>query len=145
MVERFGPVPKRRAPSEGPIAHTTAIFCDHVIAETAPDVAVVWFSEPDHTFHYSGLDTPHARSVLAALDQSFAEIVAALDEYCTVLLAYDHGHLTIDHEVDVRAQLIAKGIPAPDWRRPPIEAARPLSKAGQWRTCSRDPGTDPAP
>ena len=54
---RFGPWPEKRAPSLGRIARVADVLLDHVLPEVDPDVAMVWFPEPDTSQHAAGVDS----------------------------------------------------------------------------------------
>lgn len=117
MTKRFGPVPARGVPSDGLVRYAARVFREHILRDVAPDVAAIWFCEPDVSYHYAGLDSPAADRVLSALDTSFGDIIDGLPDETTILLASDHGHLTIDRESSVLADLQAAGFPIPDWRQ----------------------------
>lgn len=121
MIERFGPVPSRGLPSTELITYATRVFCEQILQEACPDVAALWFCEPDVTYHYAGLHTLQADAALDCLDQCFARIVSELPDDCTVLLASDHGHLTIDRHSLVLSDLVDMGFPIPDWRVSALE------------------------
>lgn len=117
MIKRFGPVPLRGVPSGDLTHYATRLFCDYILGDVAPDVAAIWYCEPDVSYHYAGLTAPATDQILATLDACFADIVDRLPEDTTILLASDHGHLTIDRESNVLADLAAAGFPVADWRQ----------------------------
>ena len=64
-----------------------------------PDVALVWFNEPDTSFHYRFLGSPETLSVLRHVDAAFGRILAWIetqpdaDRYA-VIAASDHGQIS---------------------------------------------------
>ena len=88
-----------------------------VLPEIRPDVALLWLTEPDWSFHYSGMDTPDTRAALRAADDAFArvlEAVAALPdaERVAVIAMSDHGHVGTTDRFDLPAELQALGFEA---------------------------------
>ncbi len=51
-VEHFGPLPPRALPRFAEIDYAERVFREHVLATMAPDVALIWFNEPDTSSHY---------------------------------------------------------------------------------------------
>ena len=59
-LDRIGPLPEREMPRLGELRYAAKLMVEHVLPTLAPDVALVWFNEPDTTFHYKGLGSPEA-------------------------------------------------------------------------------------
>lgn len=63
-----------------------------------PDVAVIWFNEPDTTFHYKEIGSEESNAVLRHVDAELGRILDWLDAQpdavrTLVLLASDHGQI----------------------------------------------------
>ncbi|AMJ60387.1 alkaline phosphatase family protein [Bosea sp. PAMC 26642] len=100
VVARFGPLPPRGLPRFEEIAYAEQVFREHVLAQMAPEVALIWFNEPDTSFHYRFLGSPETLSVLKAVDAAFGRILDWIDaqpdaERYTVIAASDHGQITM--------------------------------------------------
>lgn len=105
---RVGPAPAKSVPATAVNDWLTDALLDVVLPEYAPDVAVMWFCEPDHSQHTSGLRSPHAHSAIAANDRQFGRILDAIAQDprpTTVIVASDHGHTPVAGCVDVLAEL----------------------------------------
>ena len=67
-----------------------------------PDVNVIWYGEPDHSFHEHGIGTKPSLVALKTADDCFGEI---LDEYwykdVQIIVASDHGHITVKKHFDL--------------------------------------------
>jgi hypothetical protein len=128
VVARFGPLPARTLPRFEETEYATRIFVEHVLADLDPDVALIWFNEPDTSFHYKFLGSDETRAVIAAVDASFGRILAALrarpdaDEVA-IVVASDHGQISSSGAFDVAQMLTAAGHPAA------MGSARPLNGA----------------
>ncbi|MCS6853688.1 MAG: alkaline phosphatase family protein [Elioraea sp.] len=117
LEARFGPPPPPALPNLGRIAHAGRVFVEHVLAELEPDVALLWLSEPDFSFHYAGLGSPVAREALRAADAELGRVMAwrdgQPDRERIVLVAFsDHGHVTGTRRVSVVQALNAAGFRA---------------------------------
>ena len=54
VTARFGPLPARTLPRFEEITYAARVLAEHVIGALDPDVALVWFNEPDTSGHYRG-------------------------------------------------------------------------------------------
>jgi arylsulfatase A-like enzyme len=120
----FGPG-RRALPSEEGLAVSkgaagdntaTERFCDEVLRQRAPALALLWLSEPDYTGHHNPLGSPAHRSAIASADENVrrvAETVAELDpggEDILFFVGSDHGMETVDETIDLDGLLIDAGL-----------------------------------
>ena len=114
IVERFGPWPPYATSNDAQVKLGTRVLIDYVLAERAPEVALLWYSEPDTTNHKAGVGSTKANSALACADEQFGRILrwlesnGALDE-TDVIVVSDHGYATITEVVDVEAEVRSAG------------------------------------
>ncbi|MCJ2094541.1 alkaline phosphatase family protein [Methylobacterium sp. J-072] len=100
MIARFGPLPPRRLPRFEETDYAERVFREHVLETLKPDVALIWFNEPDTAFHYRSLGSPETLEVLRTVDDAFGRIVTWVDaqpdaDRYTVIAASDHGQITM--------------------------------------------------
>jgi arylsulfatase A-like enzyme len=94
----------------------TERFCEEVLRERAPAVALLWLSEPDYTGHHTPLGSPAHREAIASADANVrrvAETVARLDptgERNLFVVGSDHGMETVDETIDLDRLLIEAGL-----------------------------------
>jgi hypothetical protein len=117
VVERFGPLPARTLPRFDEVGYVTRVFVEHVLADLDPDVALIWFNEPDTSCHYKFLGSAETRAVIKAVDAGFARIRAALGtrpdaDDIAILVASDHGQISSSGIIDIADLLSAAGHPA---------------------------------
>jgi phosphonoacetate hydrolase len=117
VMERFGEPPARRLPRSTEMDYAARVFTDHVLHSLKPDVALVWFAEPDTSFHYLMLDSADARTVMGTVDAAFARILAAVQSApdaagTAIIVASDHGQISNRGAVAMDALLTAAGHPA---------------------------------
>ena len=96
-------------------AEMTARFCDEVLAERRPRLALLWQCEPDHTGHASPLGSPEHLDVIAKADANAGRIARAVTETVVgddilLIVASDHGHETVDRIIPLEAMLIEAGL-----------------------------------
>ncbi len=80
------------------------------------ELAVVHFNEPDTTMHIHGPDSPETIAQVAKTDESFRQLFDRLRPRwndTVVCVVSDHEHeLVVDgNEVDLKAELAARGLP----------------------------------
>ncbi len=108
MEERFGPVPAHAIPRTAAIAHAARIFCEHVLREQRPDLAIFWSGEPDSTYHYRGIGSPEAGEAERASDDALG-LVMAESGGASLLVVSDHGHITGHTRLDLKAAFLDAG------------------------------------
>lgn len=97
-IARLGPLPERELPRLQELAYGGRVMTELVLP-TRPDVALIWFNEPDTTFHYRGLGSPEAMAGLREADRAFGAILDWVEaqpdaERIAVIAASDHGQIS---------------------------------------------------
>lgn len=115
-VDRFGPLPATDTPKTAEVAYATRVFIEHVLAERAPDVALIWFVEPDTAYHYREIGGGDSVGVTRAVDAHFGEIVQAVaagpEADDTLIIAMsDHGQITMTEDFDLLSVVSDLGFP----------------------------------
>src|SRR3546814_20734451 len=75
MLARFGPLAPAGRPNSARMAQQTTMFLEGVYPRVRPDAALLWYNDPDITFHHEGLGSPAAVAALAALDPEFGRLM----------------------------------------------------------------------
>lgn len=114
ILDRFGPIPPATLPNSARLAMQTDMLLDAVLPETDPDIAIVWFTDPDATYHRCGIGSPESWQAAAAADTQFGRILdwrgAAADRDRTQIIALsDHGEITATRKIDTRALFAEAG------------------------------------
>ncbi|MCG8353929.1 MAG: alkaline phosphatase family protein [Kiloniellales bacterium] len=97
-------------------AAMTARFCQEVLCERRPALALLWLSEPDWTGHTETLGSPAHRAAIAAADACVREVLEVLDQLDPAgdeilrVVCSDHGMETVDRTIDLDAILIEAGL-----------------------------------
>lgn len=134
VVDRFGPLPESSIPKIDHIDYGADVLVDHVLKKRQPDVALIWFSEPDSSYHYRDIGSDDAVAITRRVDAQFGRILDAVaaspdaDETAVVAMS-DHGQISIASSVDVYRLLREAGLPTADRPGPGIEAVAGLAIA----------------
>ncbi len=94
----------------------TTRFCEEVLRDRAPALAVLWLSEPDYTGHHTPLGSPAHRRAIASADANVrrvADTIAALDrggDEFLFVVGSDHGMETVDETIDLDGLLLEAGL-----------------------------------
>lgn len=107
----------RDVPRLGDATHAANVLVDYVLPTLDPDVALIWFSEPDTVFHYREIGSPTSLAALKHVDAQFGRVldwIAAQPnaEEIAVIAASDHGHVTTTGQVPLNDLLTQAGFPA---------------------------------
>ena len=127
VVDRFGPLPDSAIPRFSDIDFGADVMVEHVLKKRRPDVALIWFSEPDSSYHFREIGSDDAVAITKRVDEQFGRILDTVakgqdaDETVVVALS-DHGQIAIAESVDVHAILQEAGLPAAEHPGEGIEA-----------------------
>ncbi|PPR68295.1 MAG: hypothetical protein CFH03_01696 [Alphaproteobacteria bacterium MarineAlpha3_Bin2] len=96
-------------------ADMTERFCDEVVANRRPALALMWFCEPDHSQHAMPLGSPEHLAILALADANAGRVIQAVRETAEgdevlLIVASDHGHETVDRIIPLESMLIGAGL-----------------------------------
>lgn len=114
MVARLGAWPPKSAPEIGRIRHAADVLLDYLVPAVDPDVALVWFPEPDTSQHAAGVDSAPAMEALMAADAQLGRILAELARRGVepdVLVVSDHGYSTVARRIQLEPVVREAGFP----------------------------------
>jgi hypothetical protein len=115
LLQRHGPVPPAAKPNVARIRLQMDMLLGSVLPEIAPDVLILWFSDPDSTYHECGIGSPES---WAAIEHADAEFGRFLDlwrshpeqERCTIAVCSDHAQVSAERRVGVKEHMRADGL-----------------------------------
>ncbi len=144
-IERVGAIPEHRIPSLEWLTYTTDIFLKYIEPEGAPAVTILWYCEPDNSYHHKGIGTPDNLAAIRTVDAEFGRILdwrkaAGLEETLQIVTLSDHGQLTVTAEaLDVAARLREAGFSVGDSVQGDQDAILSFSSAGGLYVRDSDP------
>lgn len=110
----LGTTPAAQVPNVARITFAGDVMTRLVLPSLRPDVALLWCSEPDITFHAHGVGSAEARAALHAADGVVGAIRdwrAGQDDADSIGLVVlsDHGHVTGSERIDVASEMTLGG------------------------------------
>ncbi len=117
VVAKFGPAPAMGMPDSARAEYITNVFLHHLFPRHQPRVTILWFSDPDKTYHALGIGSPESLQAIRAVDAQLGRILDWSQESeragrVNVLALSDHGHVTVRDKVAVHEVLSADITPA---------------------------------
>ncbi len=117
IMAKFGPPPEMGTPDEARLAYITDVFLDHVFPVHQPRVTILWFSDPDKTYHHCGIGSAESLEAIRAADRCLARIVDWMDDPAqagklNLVVLSDHGHISVRQQIRVGEALMSLGIKA---------------------------------
>lgn len=99
IVSRLGTLAPKSIPDFEGVTYATDVFLDHLCRGDLPDLTILWYGEPDISYHIYGVGSPESRQVLAHVDAEFGRVLdwwRASDacESLQIVVISDHGHIT---------------------------------------------------
>lgn len=146
LVERVGPLPAAGGvPNHGFLRYATTAYLDYVVPELDPDASIIWYCEPDTSFHYRGIGSPESLEALHEVDVQFGRLLDYRDHAApelTIVALSDHGQIsTYGDAVGVGAQMTAAGFSIGAMPGPGAEIAVIGDSGGGIYARDREPGT----
>jgi predicted AlkP superfamily pyrophosphatase or phosphodiesterase len=145
MTQIHGSIPPPVRPNIDAIRIQTDIVIDTLYPRYLPDIAIVWFSEPDQTHHYHGVNSPKIGQAIHHVDAQFGRLLdwrreSDLRDRLQVIAISDHGHLTTSKRVDVNAEAAIAGFVIGDHFEDGADYAGYTSYSGSLRVRDGDHG-----
>ncbi len=99
IVSRLGTPSQRSAPDLEGVTYASDVFLEHLCRGELPDLTILWYGEPDISFHGYGIGAPESRQVLRHVDAEFGRVLdwwQASDQHesLQIVAISDHGHIT---------------------------------------------------
>jgi arylsulfatase A-like enzyme len=96
----MGPIPAHEIPSLTWLSYATDTYLEYVEPELAPEVTILWFCEPDNSYHYRGIGSIENLTAIRHADAEFGRILArretsGMADSVQIITISDHGQLTI--------------------------------------------------
>jgi phosphonoacetate hydrolase len=115
--EALGATPDAAVPNIPRVDFAGRVLIEHVLPHHRPDVALLWLSEPDVSFHWGGLRAPHTQQALRAADAVLGRVRAWRDAQpdatdIAIIVLSDHGHVTGRGKRCLRTELQQAGFRA---------------------------------
>lgn len=115
MLDRHGPIPPVSHPNSARIRLQMDMVLESVLPDLAPDGLIVWFSDPDTTYHACGIGSPESIAAIRNVDVQFGRFLDLWRGHpqrdaCTIVVCSDHAQLTVQRRVQVGDALAADGI-----------------------------------
>ena len=145
VIARVGPIPPHVIPSLSWLGYTTDVYLDYIEPMLHPDVAILWYCEPDNSYHYKGLGSPDNLAALARADAELARLLAwreraGLADELQIVTMSDHGQITVAAEaIGLAAAMSAAGFEVAETLSDGADAALALSSAGGIYVRDSDP------
>jgi len=114
VLDKHGPIPPGATPNTARIRMQMDMVLDSVLPELAPDGLIVWFSDPDSTYHACGIGSPESILALQNVDAQFGRFLDVWrghpdSETCTIVVCSDHAQVSAQRQVQVSDALAADG------------------------------------
>lgn len=144
VVAKLGPPPEQVFPNVAVADWAITAMLDHTIPVHRPDVAVLWLNEPDLSYHYRGVASADAETAIRGVDAGFGRI---LDWWraegraagWNIVAMSDHGHVTVEGQIDVAAELAKAGLAVGKALGPDVDYALKPGYSAHVAVRDRDP------
>ena len=144
IEKTFGPIPKHEIPALDWNTYATKVYLDYVEPKLRPDVAILWLSEPDTSYHEKGIGSDESLAAARCVDQLFGQILENCDigssSDLQIITLSDHGQITVaSQKLNLSSKLKAAGFSVDETLEGGADVALALSSAGGLYVRDSDP------
>lgn len=144
VAARFGAPPEQVFPNTAVADWAVRALLDHTLPCHQPDVAVLWLNEPDLSYHYRGTSSAEADGAIAGVDAGFGRILdwwraEGRQAGWNIVAMSDHGHVTVEGQVDVASELRKAGLAVGPALGPDVDYALKPGYSAHVAVRDRDP------
>lgn len=143
VTARFGPPPPAAIPNTARCDYVADVLLGFLLPEIEADVTVIWFSEPDISYHYRGIGSAESLAAIRAVDTAFGRILdwwraSPEQERIQIVAMSDHGQIATGRRIDIIGAMRAAGFAADTRLDPAIDIACVPSYSGNLHIRSGD-------
>jgi arylsulfatase A-like enzyme len=145
VLDRIGAIPKHDIPTLSWLTYATDTYLNYIEPELKPEVAILWYCEPDNSYHFLGLGTEPNLVALRKADSELGRILAwreasGIGNRLQIITLSDHGQLTVAGErVNVADGLRRAGFTVGETVSEGVDTALALASAGGIYVRDSDP------
>lgn len=144
IIERLGRLPKMEVPDIAGISYSTDVFLEHVCQGELPDLTMLWYGEPDVSYHVHGIGSAENRQALRHVDTEFGRVLdwweaSDMRESLQIVVTSDHGHITQRTKVNIGDRLREAGFKVDDHLEDGADLALIAAHAGCIWVRDKDP------
>ncbi|MBJ80218.1 MAG: hypothetical protein CMH60_02765 [Myxococcales bacterium] len=145
VFQTCGPIPKASVPSIDWTQYATDVYLDYVEPQYTPDVMVLWYCEPDVSYHQIGIGTPENLKAIRAVDHEFGRIIERNEkkpneDRLHIVTMSDHGMVTLrGKKLDLTSKFEEAGFTVGDTTENGADVALALASAGGVYVRNSDP------
>ncbi|MFQ5759889.1 MAG: alkaline phosphatase family protein [Acidiferrobacterales bacterium] len=136
VLDRIGPIPEHEIPTLSWLTYATDAYLEYIEPKLQPDVCILWFCEPDNSYHFRGLGTDANLVAIRHADTQFGRILAwreqsDIADRLQITTMSDHGQLTVvGAAVDIAGALTQAGFTVGETVTDGADVALALASAG---------------
>lgn len=124
--------------------YATNVFLEHVCRGDLPDLTMLWYGEPDASYHHYGVGSPESREALRHVDAEFGRVLdwweaSDLRDSLQIAVVSDHGHITQKTEISMGDLLRDAGFKVDDHLEDGADIALNTAYCGGIRVRDRNP------
>ncbi|MHA1599221.1 MAG: alkaline phosphatase family protein, partial [Alphaproteobacteria bacterium] len=75
IVSQLGPPSPKVIPDSEGMTYATDVFFEHQRQGGLPDLTILWYGEPDNSYHSYGIGSPESRQALRHVDAEFGRVL----------------------------------------------------------------------
>lgn len=146
IQEKCGKPPASKIiPDHHGVTYATDVFLKYLVAEGLPELTILWFGEPDESYHLFGVGSEQSLAALRHADSEFGRIInwwenSNLQDSLQIVVTSDHAQITKKTQISMFNLLTEQGFKVDDHLEDGADITLINSYSGNMLIKNSDPG-----
>lgn len=149
VQEKCGKPGPKIIPDHHGVTYATDVFLKHLVTEGIPELTVLWYGEPDESYHRYGVGSEQSLQALRHADAEFGRIInwwenSDLRDRLQIIVTSDHAQITKKAQISMFDLLTEQGFKVDDHLEDGADIALISNYSGNMLLKNSDPGLSSA-
>ena len=145
ILKKCGQPGPKLVPNNAGITYATDVFLKHLVAAEIPELSILWYGEPDDSYHDFGVGSEQSLQALRHADAEFARVInwwenSKYRDSLQIIVASDHAQITTKTKISMFDLLTEQGFKVDDHLEDGADIALVHAYSGNILLKNSDPG-----
>ncbi len=145
ILEKCGKPGPKIIPNNGGVTYATDVFLKYLVAEGMPELTILWYGEPDESYHRFGIGSEQSLGALRHADAEFGRVIdwwenSDLQDRLQIIVISDHSQITKKTQISMSDLLTREGFKVDNHLEGGADIALVSSYCGNMVLKDGDPG-----
>ncbi len=145
ILEKCGKPGPKIIPNDNGVTYATDVFLKYLVAEGVPELTILWYGEPDESYHRFGIGSEQSLGAIRHVDAEFGRVIdwwenSDLHDSVQIIVVSDHSQITTKKQISMSDLLTDEGFKVDNHLEDGADIALVSSYCGNMVIKEGDPG-----